>query len=159
MNSVATCKIDKNLNFDISLLYSVSESVQTHISRDQYSIYFLFVVPVTLKNNFHMNRMETFCKIYEKQTFGLFLLGPIQVKMDPKIRPLGAHILHACENSSSALIKLWKPLAKFDERLTFNLILVLFGVKKDQKYGLGPILYTHLKVPCYACETSFMVPY
>ena len=36
-----------------------------------------------------MNRMENFCKIYEKQTFELFLLGPIQVKMDPKNKAPG----------------------------------------------------------------------
>ena len=109
----------------------------------------LKVVPMSLKKTFHVNPVETFCKIWTKPSIKLLAaakktwlftyVGHIKGLKDPKIWPLGNNILHFSQSSSSGLKKTnfmrirWNLLQNRQKHWLLDLILALFGVKKGPK--------------------------
>ena len=97
----------------------------------------LKVVPMSLTKMFHVNPVETFCKIEGKWL--LTFLGYIEGWKDPKIWPLGTNILQTSQSSSSELKTLVScecngTFYKKDKTLPFGLNL---GPIRGQK---GPIM-------------------
>ena len=83
----------------------------------------LKVVPVSLKNKFRLNPVETFCKMDEKLTSDLF--WPYSVKKDLQISPLGVHIPHTSKSSFSELknkfhVNSMETFRKIEEKLIFT---------------------------------------
>ena len=95
------------------------------------------VVPVSFKNWFHMNPVETFCKIEEKVTLNLF--WPYSGwKGTQNMAPLGTNVIHTTQSSSSEL----KKQVSFES--SRNLL------QNRQKTSFGPsgaIFHTKLEVP------------
>ena len=85
-------KLVKKLSFDLILARFGAKKGQKNGPRGPIFFTLLKVAPVSLRNKYHMNPVETFSNLVERLIFDL-ILAIFGAKNGQKKCPLGAHIL------------------------------------------------------------------